>query len=543
MKSGAHVLNGFARKGRTFPAFAGFTVWLMGASPLAALAQAGLDIGSASKITVVPRISVTETLTSNVFLSSTAEKAELITQVSPGIRISSNGGRIRGTLDYSLTELLYANNSSARRSQNSLNAFGTAELVDDRAFIDFSGVIGQQSVSAFGTPAGNGTALNGNSTETSVFRLSPYVRGSLGSFADYDARYSITSSSSGASTVSDVDARDASLRLNGVGGRIGSGWSVAADHQSYSYSAGRSTESRRLTGQWNYPFSTRWGAYIKGGYESNDFATATRQTENFSALGLNWTPNDEARFSIDQDSRGFTGLAINWAPSKRTSVAVTRERRLFGDSHSIALGYRTPNTAWTFSDSRNVVAFQGQGLTAVSLYDFLLGQLTAGETDPVKREQSAAFLQANGITPGAIAITGFLSSSLSVQRQQQLSFTLFGARNTVTVVATRSRSNKLDGLTTALDDFSTSTAISQNGFSVNYSYRITPQSVLSVVAANQNSSGSAGQNTSLRTVNVNLSARINKDTTANIGARHVVFDGNANSHTETAVLGNLNVQF
>ena len=117
-----------------------------------ALAQDAPAIGVASKISIVPRVSVVETFTNNALLDNANKRSDLITQVGPGIRISSNGGRIRGSIDYSLTELLYANNTSGRQSQNNLNASGTAEVVDNWAFVDFSGNIGQQSISAFGAP-------------------------------------------------------------------------------------------------------------------------------------------------------------------------------------------------------------------------------------------------------------------------------------------------------------------------------------------------------------------------------------------------------
>ncbi len=190
-------------------------------STLAVAQEAAPALNLASSISIVPRISVTETFTNNVRLDNVNKRSELITQISPGIRVSSTGSRIRGSVDYSLTELLYANNTTGRQSQNNLNASGTVEAVDNWAFLDFSGNIAQQSISAFGTPSSGGILAGGNSTETSVFRLSPYVRGRLAGVADYEARYSITNSSTAAAAVGDVDQRDASVRLNGGQSRFG----------------------------------------------------------------------------------------------------------------------------------------------------------------------------------------------------------------------------------------------------------------------------------------------------------------------------------
>ena len=314
-------------------------------SPLAlcsglALAQEAPAVNIASRISIVPRVSVAETFTNNVLLDNNSKRSELITQISPGIRISSSGGRIQGSVDYSLTELLYANNTTGRQSQNNLNAAGTIKLVDNWASVDFSGTIGQQSISAFGTPSSGGVLAGGNSTETSVFRLSPYLRGRLADVADYDARYSITRSSSAATAVADVNQRDASLLLTGGQARFGLSWGVDAAHQAVSYSAGRSTNSSVLNARLQYALNERWGAYTRVTHESNDFAIANGEQGDFVALGASWTPNPDLRVNLDRDNRGFTGVGINWAPSNRTSVSITRDGRLYGATHSIALAYR-----------------------------------------------------------------------------------------------------------------------------------------------------------------------------------------------------------
>ena len=500
----------------------------------------------ASDFRIVPRITVAETLTNNVFLSSGGKKSELITQVSPAISISRTGGRIKGSLDYALTEQIYANNSSRRRSLNTLNASGTLEAIDNWMFVDFGGTIGQQSISAFGAPTVDASLLNGNSTETAVYRLSPYVRGRLGSQTEYEARYSLSSSRSDASTVADVNSRDLSVRLNGSAARRGVGWDLFANHQTIDYSAGRSASSQRINGQLSYPLSTQWGTYVKFGRESSNFASANTQSLNFTALGVSFTPNDEAQFNVDVDNNGKTGLTVRWAPSKRTSVSVVKERRLFGDSQTIALAYRTTNTAWTYSDTRSALTSTGLSTASTpdSLYDLLLAQFSASEPDPIRREQFGAYLQANGIRPAATAIGGFLTSALSLQNQRQLGVALFGARNTLSITATRGSNTRLDTTSAAVDDLSSSSVVRQGGLVVNLSHRFTPASTLNVVAARQTASGAVGQpGTSTKTVNVNLSTRLTKDATASIGARRVVFDSVTAPFSETAVLGNVSVQF
>ena len=97
-------------------------------------------------ISIVPRVSLTGTLTDNVFLSDANKRSEQTTEISPGIRVSADGSRVKAYFDYSRRETLYAQNTSVRTSQNALNTFGSVEAIDNWAFLDFSGTVSQQAV-------------------------------------------------------------------------------------------------------------------------------------------------------------------------------------------------------------------------------------------------------------------------------------------------------------------------------------------------------------------------------------------------------------
>ena len=188
--------------------------------------------GSNPAVSITPRISITETFTDNVRLSSVGKQAEQITEISPGIRIIVNGARLKGYFDYSLNEVLYAQNSSPRRTLNALNTFGTLEAVNNWAFLDFSGSISRQAVSAFGNPSIDNTSINTNQAEVSTYRLTPYIRGRLGDLANYEVRYSRTITRSDALVGSGVTTSDAVGKIRGATAFRNLGWSVDASQQS-----------------------------------------------------------------------------------------------------------------------------------------------------------------------------------------------------------------------------------------------------------------------------------------------------------------------
>ena len=200
-------------------------------------------VGSKRAISIVPRISFAETLTDNVRLTSSDRQSELVTEISPGIQISGERGKVRGYFDYALNGKFYAQNTAGTSVQNALTAFGTFEAVDRWAFVDVSAGISQQAVSALGSPAVSSASINANQTETATFRLSPYLRGRFANLIDYETRYTLSTNRSQSAVASDVTTRDGLIRLTGRGSGARLGWSLEAGQQNASYSAGRTTES------------------------------------------------------------------------------------------------------------------------------------------------------------------------------------------------------------------------------------------------------------------------------------------------------------
>lgn len=481
--------------------------------------------GVYGQVTMTPSVSISETLTDNVRLSNTGQQAEQITETRASIRINIDGAKLKTFFDYSLSNVMYAQNSSPNRTQfqNGLNTFGTLEMVDNWAFVDFNGSISQQAVSAFGTQSIDNTAINANKAEVSNYRLSPYVRGRLGDTASYEARYSRSVTSSDAAVGSGVATGDGSVRVSGASAFKNLGWSTDLSQQIVDYSAGRTTESDRFSVGLSYSMTSQLSV----------FANVGREADNFT--------------SFDRQSSGTSGFGVNWSPSEMTKLSASRGRRSFGDTHNLNFSHRTARTAWLFSDSKDVATTPSQaGVASLgSIYDLLYRQFESLEPNPVSRAQLVnAYLQANGISPKATVVSGFLTSAVSLQRRQDLSVALLGVRDTVTFIATRSEGSRLDTVSTGLDDLSNSSLVRQRGFSVNYSHRLTPDYSLGVLVSQQNTSGDLSQQDStLRFLNVNVTGKVGRKAFASVGARRVVSGGSNASYTENAVTGNLNVQF
>lgn len=490
-----------------------------------ALAVAALFLSATSvcaqTVTVVPRISVSETLTDNVNLSSVNPKSEQITTISPGVNVSINGARLKTYFDYALNHVYYAQGTSDAQNQNALTTFGSFEAVENRAFIDFAGSITQQAISPFGILSNNDTSVNSNRAEYTSYRVSPYLRGQFGSLASYEARYSYATSDSDASA--STTNNDASVNLRNASAFGSLGWTADASRQVVDYSEGRNTEADNLSLGLTYTVNPQLNLSANAGRESSNYASLEKTRYNTGSVGL------------------------NWRPSERTTLSALSGRRSFGNTHNLSFEHRSARTVWKLTDSQDIITSPNQaGFGSIgTAFDLFDAQFAGFESNPVLRAQLVNnFLQSYGISPTASVLSEFLIASVSQQRRQDLSFALLGVRDTVTFVLTRTQTSRIDTMTSAIDSLTNNDVVTQEGFSVNYSHRLTPDASLGMLLSRQNTSGStSAQESTLTSVSVNLSAKVGRRTSGALSVSHNKYDSQASPYTESAIRGSLNVQF
>ena len=477
---------------------------------------------------ITPSVSVQETATDNVGLNQ-ERKSDWVTDVTPGISIHGKGGRASLDFDYRLHNLYYAKDSSRNNTQNLLNARGTVEALENWLFIDAAASIAQQNVSAFRGSVNNTVATSdgGNTTETSSYRLSPYIKGELGSFAEYQLRYNYNTSRSGSSNVSDTDTREWTARLAGLAPMAQLGWALDGSVSRSDYSTGRGNEADSLRGVLTWHYDPQFRLLLIAGRESNDY------------------------LSVNKESHTIKGFGFEWSPTERTSLTARREDRFFGNNNNISFSHRTAGTVWKFSQSKDASVSTGQNRagSAGTYYDLFYSMFASAIPDPVARSAYVnALLLNSGISPVAQMQGGFLSSGVSLQKRRELSFALLGVRNTVTFAATQSDSGSLSqgsgsGVTTGTD-FANVNNVRQDGVSMNWSHKLTGLSTLTGSAAHLRSKGRGGASlaTDETMYSLNFLTQLGPKTHAGLGARRVMTDGST-SYTENALTGSLSHQF
>ena len=464
-----------------------------------------------------PTLSVSETVTSNVGLDRGRQaRGDAITDISPGLRLSSRTGRIVGDLDYALHGLVYARRSSADEFEQALSARGTLEAIDNWAYVDANASISQQSISALGTRSVDRNLADGNRAEVSTYQIAPYVRGPLGSFANYQLRWAWENSNSSGSSAQS-NSNDVSLALSSGQALFSSlGWSLTASRRSSEFENQGTQDSRRINGRVTYAVTPEFQVMAGGGQERNDYQFARQQSYS------NWLA-------------GFT-----WVPSERTRVEVTRERRFFGNAYNVRVEYRTPRTVWTFSDSQDVNTTAG-----ATLFDVLNKIFESSHPDPVER---AAFinshLQALGVKGNLLVGTGFLTSATTIQRRQSLAVALMEMRSTLLLSTSRNDARAADASAVNVGDLSNGRNLHSTGFGANLSHRLTPVSALSVdLSLTRVNSTVDSRSTNLRSLAATYTTQLNTKMDLSITARRTLFRSDVDPYTESALGATLKVQF
>jgi uncharacterized protein (PEP-CTERM system associated) len=475
--------------------------------------QAGLRIE--------PRLLLSQTLSDT---SGAAGRTRWIAQVTPGLRVLSPRGRIRGHFDYSLQGLAYSNDSSDNDLRHLLSTAVNAEVIEDRFFVDAQASISQQVVSAFGLQSSDPTLPNDNQAERRSFSIAPYLRGRLFGEVDYLARLSHAVTRTDSAVAFDSDISGALLQLSGGTPLRALSWSLLGTSDVYDFKVNRKTEAQRIRAQASYALTPSLLVSLIGGHEVNDFRT------------------------IDKQGYNNVGWAVDWRPSVRTQVFAQQERRFFGTGYSVIAEHRTARTTVRLTDRRDISTPQeGRTLAAIgTVFDLYFLQFASIEPDPALRQILVLqFLLANNIDPRTPIFAGFLTSSVTLTRDQQLALAWRGLRQTVTLLWQQNWTRRADTLSTAADDFSNTALVHQRGLSINVTHRLTPLQTVGVLGSYLRTRGDllTAQDTDLRALQLTWSTRINEKATASVSLRHAIFDSPTQPYTENALIGSLTMRF
>lgn len=493
---------------------------------LAALACTGAHAQGVSGLRVTPTLSI-----EGSYIETRGRLAdngrEAVLRASPGVRVVAAGGPLSGALDYtgSLIERQGRAASEGSEWQNALSASFLAEAVPNWAFVEASARVSQQSVSAFGQQSVSGSLQSdSNRSEVSTVTLSPYIRGSLAGWANYEVRLQGSVTENRDPLAADSRTQGGSVTLSSPSRATAFGWALSANQErsEIDTSADRPLDNHRVNASvWVTP-GPDLRLTLSGGRESvDDGAVDQRVIKNTTSLGLSWNP------------------------SPRTALQAELGERYFGRSNRLSFSHRSARTVWSYAFVRDLET-GADGLAfgrPRSLYDLYFDLWSSIVPDPQQRRDFVLQqLSLAGLDPNQILQPSAQVASFSVTRRQDLSMAWSGLRTTFSVQGFTSAQSRIVSI--AGGEPTLAEPIRQHGYSSSLAYRLTPQ--VSVNFGGQRLmtfSTSAQSGTDLKSATAGLSSQLGRRTTASLSARYSVFNSATEPYRDTAVSASLGLRF
>jgi len=414
---------------------------------------------------VTPSLRLAETYTDNVFLSPDGSKqSDWITQVIPGISVTTNGPRLRLDASYTPEIVYHAQTEREDKLFHRGNALGILELADDLFFLEAGARIDQYDVSLQGPSTTSNVNITGNRATAATTYVSPYLLRNIGTAARAEARFthSTWASDEEQPELPDNTANRVLLRLtNGPAYRLLT-WDVAYSGERIKYETQQQTTSEEFTASGERRIIGAVSLLALAGYERYD-----TRIETFA----------EPRWSV-----GF-----GWTPTPRTRLAATAGRRLDDETYSFQFSHRTRLSTWNVTYAEDVTTSREQFFvpsiqsTAGALDQMFLSQYP----DPVARQKAVQDFIARmgmGLPPSLCATSNFFSDVLFLQKRWLGSVALQGARNTLVATACWESRELVAGTASPVGDFAASESIRTSGGSLGWSLRLTARNTWNLQA-------------------------------------------------------------
>ncbi len=301
-----------------------------------------------------PRLTVSETYTDNVRLGaaglgggglfgSNQQGGDFITQINPGVLFTGVGRRFNLSTNYTMNNLIFADNSNLNRIRHQLNANATTEVIKDFFFIDGMARRTQQNATLLGPQAVDNTNVTGNRIDLRVYSVSPYLRYRLKNLATTELRYSrgiVESNRRNGLRNSQRDSYQFNL-ISGIAFRTLQ-WGLNYNKNIIHFTrTNREISLERSIANLRYNVTSQFALTGTGGYERNNFGGTTRDISAPS-----WTA-------------GFA-----WAPTQRTDLNLAIGKRFFGDTYRGEFKHRRRLTTWSANYVEEVTTFNQQASSA-----------------------------------------------------------------------------------------------------------------------------------------------------------------------------------
>ncbi len=458
----------------------------------------------------------------NIGASASDKRDDWVLEVSPGISMLRESGRLRGRFTAQARNFAYASESERNTNYVTLSGSGEFEAIEQRLFIEADARVSRGDTSALqGRPAGD-VLSNDKNNETRIWSIGPRLNFRVGN-ADGVLRYQSRWYSGGRNTYGDQRIERWKARLGDPSAFRLFGWQADYErtdttyderrYRSLSEEIGRATFFVNLTPQFR--------VYAIAGHESSDYLRAEGEDGEFFGGGFDWQPN------------------------ARTRLSAVAEDRFIGRMYNVQFNHRMSRLVWNAS-FRNEISSSTDALAARydddPLFQAILNNpgLVSAYEDPLERENVARRLYDE-----AYGVDSLLTNAYYLERSAGARVSFLGVRNVLSLsLQRRNRSPVSQTGASGVDDLADYRRVDTRSATVSLNHRLSGRSALVAAYTHSKSEAYGGVNreTERRSTTVGISTRLGPNTSGSVSFRHQTSDG-VSTYTENAVIGHLGMRF
>ncbi|MCK5091740.1 MAG: TIGR03016 family PEP-CTERM system-associated outer membrane protein, partial [Gammaproteobacteria bacterium] len=302
---------------------------------------------------ITPTLRLGEVYTDNVTLAtSSLEKEDYVTELTPGVTITANSARLNGVFDYRLQSLSYAKDSNLNAINHQLDSGINAEIVRDHLFIDAGAIVEQRNINPEASSPSLDNINVGNREDIKTVRISPYYQHDIGGKLNTLLRYTRNAIRYDAGA-SDSDSNRVDLELGSGRAYSKLNWNANYYDEKIDRDAATDVHYKSSDAEIEYLVTRYLGVMLRGGHEDNDLQSLLDENNgSYSAGGLSWQPAKSYRLELLYGKR-YKSVSGMWNPSQRTSVEINWYDRDVGLNAGASLdgsfSLRTRHSVWEAS--------------------------------------------------------------------------------------------------------------------------------------------------------------------------------------------------
>jgi len=469
---------------------------------------------------IVPTIGLEEVLTDNVNLApSGSAEGDLVTVLTPGVRVNEKGARASLTGELELPILLYARTGGQNNTvlpQGSLT--GQIEALEKLLYIEGAASVQQSYFNPFGAQPVGLTTATGNRYQAASYRASPYIKGEDKGEVKYELRDD--------NIWTNLNSTPAAVTWSYENKLLGKlshdpkpvGWSAEYERTSDKFGDQRALVSElgrlRVPAQLDYQLQVS----ASGGYEDN-------------------------RYTFINPRGPIYGVGVEFRPSQTITVKGNWEHRFFGSSYDFSFDDRTPLSTWSVKASRNITSYPQQlaALSAGGDVQSILNQLLLSRIPDQTERQSVIneIISGAGLPASLSSPLTLYSEQIYLQEQESATAGILGARNNLLFTIFRTWTAPITGAGTPLPpSLAATTNNTQRGANVVWDHALAPLLSFNINAQYVQTIANAPfpGNTRQQTIVAMLVSKLSPKLTAEAGLRYQVLRSDvASNYRETAV--------